>query len=371
MIKVASIIGARPQFIKAVSISRAIKDFNKKSISVRRRIKEVVIHTGQHYDYNMNDIFFKELALEKPDYNLRIGSYSQGKQVALMLERIEGVFRKEAPDLVLVYGDTNSTLAGALAAAKLNIPVAHIEAGLRSFNKNMPEEINRILTDHISKFLFCPTETAVKNLTNEGIREGVFKVGDVMFDALLHYLNTAERKSNILNNLSLVPKSYNLVTIHRQENTDNLKQLKSILQSLDRLAREGNVIIFPIHPRTKKAINQLKFKGYSNCLKIISPISYLDMIVLEKNAKIILTDSGGVQKEAFFFGIPCLILREETEWLETVQDGNNILVGTDSKRIEQTFRQLSESNLMFSRRFSDGGAAKRAVKTLSHLIQDR
>jgi UDP-N-acetylglucosamine 2-epimerase len=317
----------------------------------------------------MSDIFFNELSIPKVHYNLAVGSASHARQTGLMLERIERVLKKENPDIALVYGDTNSTLAGALAAAKLNIPVAHIEAGLRSYNKNMPEEINRILTDHISTFLFCPTQTAANNLANEGITKGVFKVGDVMFDALLYYLQRAKKRSNILKAFQLKPKHFYLSTIHRQENTDNLKQLESILRILNEVANQGNIVVFPLHPRTKKAINLLKFKYNPLYLKMIGPVSYLDMLLLEKNARAVLTDSGGVQKEAFFLKVPCITLRNETEWVETLQVGGNTLTGVDSKSINRVLKDLSTKKVGFCKVFGDGKAAERTIDILASLLE--
>jgi len=330
--KIADIVGARPQFIKVVPMLRAIEKHN--NIHHDRAIEEILIHTGQHYDYKMSQIFFEELELKHPEYHLGVGSGTHGYQTGEMLKRIEDVLIKEKPDLVVVYGDTNSTLSGALAAAKLHIPVAHVEAGLRSFNKIMPEEINRILTDHISDLLFCPTEAAVNNLQNEGLTKGVHLVGDVMYDAVLIYNELAERKSTIIDNLGLQPKSYALVTIHRSENTDNQTRLNGILQGLNSIVDNGVPIVFPIHPRTLKQVKNYGIE--SNSLKMLDPVSYLDMLVLEKNAKVILTDFGGVQKEAFFFKVPCITLREETEWVETVETGWNTLAGSDPLNIVNT-----------------------------------
>lgn len=375
MVKLVSIIGARPQFIKAASISRAIKKFNKRCNCIGSRIKELIVHTGQHYDYNMNDIFFKELNLKKPDYNLNVGSYSQGKQTALMLERIEAVFKKEIPDLVLVYGDTNSTLAGALAAKKLHILTAHVEAGLRSYNMNIPEEINRVVVDRISDILFCSSKTAIKNLYLEGIKNSdsngfprVLLVGDVMYDSILFYLGIAKGRSNILKRLSLIPKSYYLATIHRAENTDNRIRLKSILESFDDIAKHKVTVIFPVHPRTKKAIGSLKIKSFTKSLKMIEPVSYFDMLILEKNAKAILTDSGGVQKEAYFLEVPCITLREETEWIETVRYDANVIVDIDKGKIKNA---LKNSRLQFNshpRVYGNGKAAEKIVNLIYEFI---
>jgi UDP-GlcNAc3NAcA epimerase len=321
--KVVSVVGARPQFVKCAPVSREL----------RRVAEEILVHTGQHYDSNMSGAFFGQLNIPVPDYNLGVGSGSHGVQSGEMLKGIEAVLIKEKPDVVVVYGDTNSTLAGALAAGKLNIPVAHVEAGLRSFNRRMPEEINRVVTDHISSLLFCPTETAVANLLREGISEGVKLVGDVMFDALLRHLEFAEENSTILCRLALQPKAYFLATLHRAENTDDPVRLRAAVRALERISAVHRVV-WPIHPRTREALTSLNFDQLSNgALKIIDPLPYLDMLVLEKQADAILTDSGGVQKEAFWLGVPCITLRDESEWVETVQTGWNTLVGTDPERI--------------------------------------
>jgi UDP-N-acetylglucosamine 2-epimerase (non-hydrolysing)/UDP-GlcNAc3NAcA epimerase len=317
--KFATIVGARPQFIKAAPMSRLL----------RQKHVEVLIHTGQHYDKAMSAIFFDELQIPDPNYNLGIGSGLHGAQTGAMLVAIEKVLVTEAPDVVIVYGDTNSTLAGALAAVKLHIPVAHIEAGLRSFNRRMPEEINRVLTDHISQWLFCPTQTAIDNLSGEGISNGVHLVGDVMVDAIKHNLPIAAERSDILQRLGLAGGEYYLATVHRPRNTDNRSRLTVILKSLESLDLP---VVLPAHPRTICAIKSTGLSSFSN-LDIIPPVSYLDMIVLESNARTILTDSGGVQKEAYLVGIPCVTLREETEWRETVSIGWNQLVGADPSAI--------------------------------------
>lgn len=319
MKKIAYVVGARPQFIKHASLSRKLT----------QNFKELLIHTGQHYDDNMSKVFFNELKIPMPDYNLGVGSYSHGKQTGRMLEAIEGVLLIHKPDLVIVYGDTNSTLAGALAATKLHIPVAHVEAGLRSFNRLMPEETNRILTDHLSNFLFTPSKNAVRNLGNEGIKENVYNTGDVMYDAILYNLLLAEKHSSVLTSLELAPQAYYLTTIHRAENTDNTQNLKLILQAYSNIKRE---IIFPIHPRTLSIINDNEITLSEN-IHVVDPVSYLDMLILMKNAIKILTDSGGVQKEAYFLRKPCITLRDETEWIETVQAGYNVLVGVNPEKI--------------------------------------
>jgi UDP-N-acetylglucosamine 2-epimerase len=378
--KIVTIVGARPQFIKAGVVSRAIQGFNRRV--KKKQIREVLVHTGQHYDYLMDRVFFEELELPKPDYHLGVGSGSHGRQTGIMLERIEAVLKKEKPMVVMVYGDTNSTLAGALAAAKLNIPVAHVEAGLRSYNRNMPEEINRLLTDHLSTFLFCPTDQAVRNLLKEGIKDGktriVKNVGDVMYDSILYYSEIADKKSTILKDLNLVaskeshiPQSairnpqYYLATLHRAENTDDPKVLKSILKALNEIGRDTSVIL-PLHPRTKKVIKaHSPFSKFKN-IKFIEPVSYLDMLRLEKNAKAILTDSGGVQKEAYWWKVPCFTLREETEWVETIKSGWNKLIGTGSKEIVHGINVLGKGRP--SKRgtgiFGDGRASGKIIQIL-------
>nr|BAL55169.1 UDP-N-acetylglucosamine 2-epimerase [uncultured Acetothermia bacterium]BAL60210.1 UDP-N-acetylglucosamine-2-epimerase [Candidatus Acetothermum autotrophicum] len=357
--KLLDIVGARPQFIKVGPILRAIEKHNREHPQCS--IQEILVHTGQHYDYMMSRVFFDELGLKAPDYHLGVGSGTHAYQTGEMLKRIEDVLLKEKPDLVMVYGDTNSTLAGALAAAKLHIPVAHVEAGLRSFNKKMPEEINRVLTDHVSNLLFCPTETAVKNLAREGITQGVHLVGDVMYDSVIYNAQLAEKRSQILEQLHLQPKSYALATIHRAENTDDPQRLRSIFQALEAIAADGLPVIVPLHPRTRKQLESVRLSPKN--LQLIEPVSYLEMLLLEKYAKIILTDSGGVQKEAFFFQVPCVTLREETEWVETVEAGWNVLAGWQYERIVhavRTARSPSES----AAPYGDGHAAEKIVKSI-------
>jgi UDP-N-acetylglucosamine 2-epimerase len=330
MKKIVTIIGARPQFIKTALLSREL----------RKSFQEIVIHTGQHYNLNMSDIFYKDLDLPKVDYNLGVGSGSQGKQTGLMLERIEKVLIKEKPDLVLIYGDTNSTVAGALAAAKLHIPVGHVEAGMRSFNRQMPEEINRVISDHLSDLLFCSTQSAVELLKKEGIGKGVYEVGDVMYD--LFKAKTQNSNFQMLSRLSLKPKEYLFATIHRQENTDKKENLENILKAFGRI---DQTIVWPIHPRTKKYLkeyNLVKMVGQIKNLKIIEPISYSDTVELEKNAKMILTDSGGIQKEAYVAEVPCITLRSETEWTETVESGWNQLAGADIDKIVNLVQNFPE-----------------------------
>jgi len=320
--KIVTVVGARPQFIKCAPVSREL----------RKVTTEVLVHTGQHYDVTMSEIFFRELEIPRPDYNLGVGSGPQGAQTGEMLKRIEEALVKERPDYVVVYGDTNSTLAGALAAAKLHIPVAHVEAGLRSFNRRMPEEINRVMTDHLSTLLCCPTETAVTNLAQEGITKGVHLVGDAMYDALHDNLLIAQRRSTILEKLALRSKGYLLATVHRADNTDQPENLNNIVSAFMKLARAGQTVVFPAHPRTRKRLDTFAGNGHPNLL-MIDPVSYLDMLALEKNTKVILTDSGGVQKEAYWLHVPCITLRDETEWVETLEDGRNQLAGAGTERI--------------------------------------
>jgi UDP-N-acetylglucosamine 2-epimerase len=326
--KILTVIGARPQFVKAAPVSKALRAAG---------YEEFLVHTGQHYDPKMSQIFFDEMGIPKPNVNLEIGSGQHGWQTAQMLMGIENLLLEEKPDWLLVYGDTNSTLAGSLAAVKLHIPIAHVEAGLRSFNRRMPEEHNRILTDHASDILFCPTQTAATHLANEGITKGVHIVGDVMYDAVLQYSKIAEERFSILGELDIKPKQYLLLTIHRASNTDVPDNLRNIISAL---AKAGEQVIFPLHPRTRAAMEamQMEMADYPN-IKVIDPLGYLDMLMLEKNARMILTDSGGVQKEAFFFAVPCITLRLETEWIETVSSGWNQIVGVDQERILNTLKQ--------------------------------
>lgn len=326
MKKILSIIGARPQFVKMALLSWEL----------RKHFKEIVLHTGQHYDLNMSDVFFRDLKLPKVNYNLEVGSTTQARQTAQIMELIEFVIKKEKPDLAIIYGDTNSTIAGALAATKLHIPVAHVEAGMRSYNRRMPEEINRVVSDHISDLLFCSTKSAAEILKKEGIKKGVHFVGDVMYDLQFKTQKSlADKKINndILRKLELTPKEYILATVHRQENTDEKDNLQNIFRAFEEI---NQTIVYPIHPRTRKFIRLQRMETYVKKiknLKIINPTSYSETISLEQNAKVILTDSGGVQKEAYMAQVPCVTLREETEWVETVQSGWNKLAGTDVKKI--------------------------------------
>jgi len=325
--KIISIVGARPEFIQAAPVSRA----------VRQRHTEILVHTGQHYDYKMSQTFFDELGIPAPDYNLEVGSGSHGKQTAEMLARMEEVLLKEKPDLVVVRGDTNSTLAGALAAAKLNLPTAHIEAGERSYDRRMPEEINRLVADVLANLYFCASQTAVKRLAAEGITQNVHWTGDVMLDAMLYNRPIAERNSRILNQLNLAPGSYALVTIHRAANTDDAQRLRNLVTALN---HAPETVIFPVHPRTRVALERVgaEFKPH---VRLVEPQGYFDMATLEANARLIATDSGGVQREAYFLGKPCLTLRDETEWTETVTAGWNVLTGNEPEKIIQLWRNFA------------------------------
>jgi UDP-GlcNAc3NAcA epimerase len=349
--KIASVIGARPQFIKSAPVSKAI---------VEAGYSEYKIHTGQHYDYEMSQIFFEEMGITEPSINLGVGSGTHAQQTGQMMMGIEPVLLAQNPDVVLVYGDTNTTLAGALVAAKLNIKLAHIEAGLRSFNRQMPEEHNRVLTDHCADLLFCPTQTAMENLAKEGIQKGIHLVGDTMYDAVLIFGQFAEQRSNILTTLAIQPQGYLLATIHRAYNTDNPEVLSSILSAFQQV---DDIIIFPIHPRTLHAVNIAHLTIPDN-VRLINPIGYLDMLVLEKNARIILTDSGGMQKEAYFFKVPCLTLRSETEWVETVEFGWNQLIGPDPDLINVAIQKHVIPKTNAPHLFGDGQASWKIVSIL-------
>lgn len=353
--KIVTIVGARPQFIKAAAISRAI--------SKHSNIREVIVHTGQHYDANMSDIFFEQMVIPKPNYHLGVGGGTHGAMTGKQLEKIEEVLLVELPDWVLVYGDTNSTLAGALAAVKLHIPVAHVEAGLRSFNRRMPEEINRILTDHISTLLFSPTDTARANLVAEGIHEEhIHNVGDVMYDAALFYKNLS-LKPKWFDGLSLIEEEFVLCTVHRAENTDSHQNIKSILKGL---GDAGLPIVLPLHPRTKSRLAD-NIISVPNNVHIVEPVGYLEMVWLEMHCRIIATDSGGVQKEAFFHGRPCVTLRNETEWVELVEAGANKLVGTNPYQISAALRNGRWIEKI-ENPYGDGNASERLLKLLQNNI---
>lgn len=371
MFKIITVVGARPQIIKAAALSRAIKNHYSD------KIKEVIVHTGQHYDENMSQVFFDELGIPSPDINLSVGSGSHGSQTATMIEGIEKVIVDEKPNAIVVYGDTNSTLAAGVAASKIHIPVVHIEAGLRSYNKKMPEEVNRIMCDHVSSLLFSPTKTGVENLLKEGFKEeaggeysmdnpGVFHCGDVMYDNSIHFSEMSAQESTVLADNSLIEGEYILSTIHRNDNTDTPERITGIFEALQAISKENNVeIVLPLHPRTAKVLTQnLPSELYQTIqsnpnIKLIPPVSFLDMIALEKNSKMVITDSGGVQKEAFFFNKACVILRPETEWVELVSCGSAAIVGWSKDKIIEAYNRYSkDSSLKFPPVFGDGKAAE-------------
>ena len=367
--KIVTVIGARPQIIKAAALSRAIRTH------YANEIQEVIVHTGQHYDDNMSQVFFDELGIPRPDYNLHVGSATHGVQTARMTEGIEGILIKEQPDFLVLYGDTNSTLAGAVAAAKIHVPIVHIEAGLRSFNKAMPEEINRIVCDHCSTLLFSPTLAGVENLKREGFPMGndgpytidnpkVFHCGDIMYDNSLHFANIAEKKTDIIQRLGIADVPFILATIHRDNNTDQPERLNAIFDALLQLSKEAKVVL-PLHPRTAKllktnlATEKQEQLFNSPNITILPPVSFLEMIALERNAQLVITDSGGVQKEAYFFKKPCIILRPETEWVEIVQTGNAVLADADQNRIMQAWEHFKDNPpTAFPEIFGDGHAAE-------------
>jgi UDP-GlcNAc3NAcA epimerase len=369
--KTVTIVGARPQIIKAAALSRAIKTrFSK-------QIEEIIVHTGQHYDVNMSEVFFNELGIPQPHRNLGIGSASHGKQTALMIQGIETILLEEKPDFLVLYGDTNSTLAGTIAASKLHVPIVHIEAGLRSFNKSMPEEINRIMCDHASTLLFVPTLAGIRNLEKEGFcikseapfsidNPGIFHCGDIMFDNLLHFSKTAEVNTSVIRDLSLKNKTFILCTIHRDNNTDIPERLNAIFGALNRISEEcGLEVVLPMHPRTSKLLKErLQPSVYQSVTKnksirLSPPVSYLEMIALEKNASLILTDSGGVQKEAYFFKKPLVVARPETEWTEIIENGAGIIADADEEKIVKSVTELLNNiDLRFPEVFGDGHAAE-------------
>lgn len=366
--KLLSVVGARPQFIKIAPMCRAIAAYNENADA---KVEDIIVHTGQHYDSGMSDVFFEELKIPRADHHLGIGSASHGAQTGRMLENIEQLLQQENPDMVVVYGDTNSTIAGALAASKLHIPVAHIEAGLRSFNKKMPEEINRIVADHISDILLAPTPAAMANLETENLLQKSKNVGDIMLDAVLFNKKLADQHSQILQSHNLTPKQYGIVTIHRAENTDDLESLKGLLDVLNQISEEKLPLIFPIHPRTKNKIKtDLADWSASPNFTFIEPVGYLDMLQLVGNAALALTDSGGLQKEAFFLNCPCVTLRSETEWVETVEAGGNIITGTDAGRIRQAVDSWTEKDAAvdFTDKvhaiFGNGNTAKRILESI-------
>lgn len=352
--KIISIVGARPEFIQATPVSRALR--------AHGNIREILVHTGQHYDYRMSQTFFDELGTPAPDYNLEVGSGLHGRQTAAMLVKLEEVLLREAPDWVIIRGDTNSTLAGALAAGKLHIPLAHIEAGERSFNRQMPEEINRVMADSVTDLHLCASQTAVQNLAAEGITRSVHWVGDVMFDAALANRRTARQHSTIVQNLELTPRQFGLVTVHRAANTDSPARLRQIVQALNQLAPEA--IVFPAHPRTRAALQAIGAQ-FGPHVRLIEPVGYFDMVSLEDNARIIATDSGGVQREAYFFKKPCLTLRDQTEWTETVTAGWNKLVGVEVDSICRAWAEFAPP-VDQPPIFGDGTAGQRICRIISN-----
>ena len=381
MKKIITVIGARPQIIKAAAISRAIKN------NFSDKILEVIVHTGQHYDENMSQIFFEELEIPFPNFNLNVGSGSHGEQTAKMLEGLENIYMQEKPDAVIVYGDTNSTIAGALAASKIHIPVIHIEAGLRSFNKAMPEEINRIACDHMSTLLFTPSETGHRNLLNEGIKNDqkeaasidnpkIYLCGDIMFDNSLYFSAVSEQKSEILKELEITTDEFILCTIHRDTNTDDTANLNAIFRALLRIQKTSNLkIVLPLHPRTKEKLNShldenlLTEINQNKNFKIIPPTGFLDIISLEKNARLIITDSGGLQKEAFFFQKPCVILREQTEWIEIIENGNALIAGANELKIISSVETLfKRTDFTYPNLYGDGNAANFICKKITEEL---
>ena len=381
MIKILTIVGARPQIIKASAISRAING------KYKQQIEELIIHSGQHYDENMSDIFFQEMGIPKPVVNLKVGSSSHANQTAQIMEGVEQIILNEKPNAVLIYGDTNSTLATALAASKIHVPVIHVEAGLRSFNKSMPEEINRIMSDHVSSLLFCPTKTAIDNLAHEGFdlqndhkatidHPCVYHCGDIMYDNSLYFSDVSAQKSKILHDLAIVPNEFILITIHRNNNTDQADRLSAIFEALITIQLKTKLsLILPLHPRTQKMMHEVlsdelldRIKDNLN-LKIIAPAGFMDIIALEKNARLIITDSGGLQKEAFFFEKPCVILRPETEWIEIVDNGNALLADADYDRIvNATDLLLNKTDYSFPSLFGDGKAAEFIVEKMIEAL---
>jgi UDP-GlcNAc3NAcA epimerase len=383
MLKIVTVIGARPQIIKAAAISRAIRQ------KYSDRITEVIVHTGQHYDANMSQVFFDELGIPPENYNLNVGSSSHGRQTAAMIAGIEEILEKERPGALVLYGDTNSTLAGAIAASKMHIPVVHIEAGLRSFSKAMPEEVNRILCDHVSTLLFSPTETGFNNLKKEGFdpestapfnadNPRIYHCGDVMYDNSLYFSAVAEQKTDILRRLDLTGKSFILATIHRNNNTDDSARLSSLFRALHSISvQHGLQVVLPLHPRTAKLLEVnldaalLEKIRTSQLIRIIPPASFLEMIALEKNCVMVMTDSGGVQKEAFYFEKPCVILRPETEWVELVECGTAIVADADEGRIVAAFEALYRArDLKFPKLYGDGKAAEFICGEMIRVFHD-
>jgi UDP-N-acetylglucosamine 2-epimerase len=359
-VKIATVVGARPQLVKAAPVSRALREV----------VGEVLIHTGQHYDDGLSAVFFDELGIPAPDYHLEVGSGRPGRTLACMLERCEEVLLRERPDAVLVYGDTHSTLAGALAAVKLGLPLAHVEAGLRSFNRTMPEEHNRVLTDHCADWLFCPTDTAVRNLAREGLTRGVHRVVDVMADAVACFRRRAVEESRLLQTLGLTERAFVLVTVHRAYNTDDPRRLGAIVEAIVRLGEDG---VFPVHPRTRAALVRFglweRLQAAAPTLRVLEPLGYLDILALQQAARVIVTDSGGIQKEAFILGVPCVTLRPETEWLETVAHGWNVLANADTERILALVRGHRWPSGPTPALFGDGRASERIAAALAGSLE--
>ncbi len=356
--KIVTILGARPQFIKAISLTKAFQN---------NLIKEIIVHTGQHYDYEMSKIFFETFNIPEPDYNLKIGSLSHGAQTGRMLEKVEEVLVKEKPAGVVVYGDTNSTLAGALAAVKLKIPVFHIEAGLRSFNRNMPEEINRVLTDHMSSLLFAPTEEAVKNMKNEGLTKGIVKTGDVMYDTFQMFKSRYKKHSQaLLCKYGVKKKEFGVVTVHREENTNDLGRFNSIIGGLKLILKDGIKLIFPAHPRIKNIVPQ----NIENLI-ITEPLSYFNIQALLSQALVVLTDSGGLQKEAYFHKVPCLTLRDETEWIELQRCGANMVCGAKPENILKAFKSILKKEIYFNEKmYGDGKSGIHISNTIKLFLKE-
>lgn len=354
--KILTVIGARPQFIKAAAVSRAFKQHGDAT--------EVIVHTGQHFDKKMSDIFFEEMDIPKPDHYLDVNGLTHGAMSGQMMEKLDPIILDEKPDVILVYGDTNSTLAGALCGAKLHVPVAHIEAGLRSFNNKMPEEINRIVVDRVSSILFCPTQTAVKNLKKEGydrFDSEIILSGDVMLDAAMYYANKSEKKSSIINDMKLEKDNYVLATIHRAENTNDISRLKSIVKAVNDISDKQRVVL-PLHPRTRKIVDDNGIKLRND---VTAPVGYFDMLELIKNSRLVMTDSGGLQKEAYFFRKQCVTLRDETEWVELIAAGVNQVVGSDTRKILEAYKLAANANAnTWDNLYGDGKAAEKIVEIL-------
>ncbi|RAJ10523.1 UDP-GlcNAc3NAcA epimerase [Chitinophaga skermanii] len=358
--KILTVIGARPQFVKAAAVSRKIKE--------QSTLSEIIVHTGQHYDENMSEVFFREMDIPKPNFNLQINNSSHGAMTGKMIEGLEEIMLREKPDTILIYGDTNSTLAGAIAASKIHIPIAHVEAGLRSFNMRMPEEVNRILADRLSSYLFCPTQQAISNLKNEGydnIPSKIIFSGDVMFDAALYYTDKSKETSKILSRLNIAAGEFILTTIHRAENTDSIENLQSIFKALRILAKDSTIVL-PLHPRTSKFIQNHQIDT-SNII-IIEPVGYFDMLQLIQNAHLVITDSGGLQKEAYFFQKPCITTREQTEWVELVDNGYNILTGADADKIIAGYNTMKGKSISLDKNlYGQGNAAEGIAKFLADV----